>query len=315
MHARRRWLFSLLGLCLAPLLALAWTFVPRPLTVPDGELMALPEPARVAGVRLWRLPTAKIETLLALSVRGAPPTAPVTSALTAFVVEHPQGTVLIDAGIATEGHEHMAVQPALMRAVAKLDLVEGTGAALAARGLGTEDLWGVLLTHGHWDHVSGLADLAGVTTWMPSEELAHVRTHESGEVFRAIDAESPVAVRELRLDGPAHGPFSRSWDVFGDGAVVVVPMPGHTPGSVGVLVRPEVGAPALFIGDTAWVREGVDWPSEKPWLSRRLVDADPAGVREQLAFLHRLQARHPELTLVPAHDARVHATMAVLPAR
>ena len=83
-------------------------------------------------------------------------------------------------------------------------------------------------------------------------------------------------------------------------------MPGHTPGSIGVFVNLASGARYLFIGDTAWAEEGVAWPAEKPWISRRMVDMDAAAVRAQLTLLHRLARQSPELVVVPAHDARVH---------
>jgi len=41
-----------------------------------------------------------------------------------------------------------------------------------------------------------------------------------------------------------------------------------------------------------------------------MVDFDAAGVRKQLVLLHQLQRANPDLTIVPAHDARVHATLA-----
>ncbi len=57
------------------------------------------------------------------------------------------------------------------------------------------------------------------------------------------------------------------------------------------------------------------WPAEKPWVSRRMVDLDAAGVREQLGFLHRLAQAEPDLVVVPAHDERVHAQVPRLPER
>jgi hypothetical protein len=46
-----------------------------------------------------------------------------------------------------------------------------------------------------------------------------------------------------------------------------------------------------------------------------MVDDDPQLVRDQLVLLHKLQKMHPELVIVPAHDARVHAQMAQFPDR
>jgi glyoxylase-like metal-dependent hydrolase (beta-lactamase superfamily II) len=104
-------------------------------------------------------------------------------------------------------------------------------------------------------------------------------------------------------DGPFAG-FASSHDVFGDGAVVLLPMSGHTPGSMAVLVQQANGRTLLFIGDTAWAHEGVDWPAEKPWISRQLVDHNAADVVSQLVHLHQLQQINPGLQIIPAHDQR-----------
>ena len=91
-------------------------------------------------------------------------------------------------------------------------------------------------------------------------------------------------------------------------------MPGHTPGSVGVIVSLPSGKRYIFIGDTAWAKEGVDWPAEKPWMPRRIVDTDPGLVRDWLVLLHALQKQHPTPIIVPAHDLRVHQKIAKFPA-
>jgi N-acyl homoserine lactone hydrolase len=223
-------------------------------------------------------------------------------------VEHPRGTLLVDAGVGREVEQHLGTTPFLMRALAELTVKRPTVDALEANGLTAADLKGIVLSHSHWDHVSGLADLRSAPLWITPDELAHARSDdEGGKLYRRLEAAGPFEVRELAFAGGAYGPFKSSQDFYGDGSVIIVPMPGHTPGSVGVFVTDAAGKRALIIGDTSRTKEGVDWPAEKPWLARRMVDHDAEGVREQLVLLHQLQRANPELLVVPAHDARVHA--------
>ena len=85
---------------------------------------------------------------------------------------------------------------------------------------------------------------------------------------------------------------------------MVVPAPGHTPGSVIVFVALPSRRRYAFVGDLVWQREGITEREERPWLFRSLADEDPEGVRGSILRMAAIAARFPELVLVPAHDAR-----------
>ena len=297
--------------------ALGWTFVKRPLAVPDTPGVPLPPLPEAKGVSVSVIPTAEIATLEAFNVRGGSFMNGFTSAIAAFLVEHPRGKILIDAGAAREIDAHMETTPLLMQAVSNLTLLQPTVDALKAGGLDPRRLTGIWLTHSHWDHVSGLADFSDeVPVWLTNEEIEYAwRDEEDGRLFRELQAQANLQIRKHQLTDGAYGPFPWSKDYFGDGSVVLLPLSGHTPGSLAILVNLASGKRYLFIGDTAWAREGVDWPAEKPFLARNMVDEDPQLVRDQLVFLHKLKKTNPELVIVPAHDARVHAQMAQFPDR
>ncbi len=310
MTRRRKILLALLLVATVLAGSFAWTFVRRPLPLPDVVARPLPSPPSATDIKVWVVPTGSVESQHGFAVRGASLLEPLTSSMVAILVEHPKGRILIDAGMGRDGVAHVATIPLPLRAFIDLKLTGGIADVLKAGGVKIEDLQGVLLTHAHWDHVSGLADLPGVPVLLPRTELTWAESTDPGaELFRQIDKASPLKLVTYEYDGGAYGPFEKSHDIFGDGTVVVVPMAGHTPGSIGVFVNLPSGARYLFIGDTAWAKEGVEWPAEKPWISRRDVDNDPAQVRVQLGLLHRLAEAHPELTVVPAHDARVHKTL------
>lgn len=293
------------------LAALAWTFVKRPLSVPKAMGPALPPAVAIDGVSFSVIRGAEMESQEGFSVRGGSLSKPFMSGLVAFMVEHPGGRLLIDAGVGRDVPEHLKTTPLLLQTLARLTVNQPTIDALAARGLEPGDLRGIVLTHSHWDHVSGLEDLREVPVWITSEELAHARSDdEGGKLYRQLEGQGQFQLHELSFADGAYGPFAQSDDFFGDGSVVLVPMPGHTPGSIGVFVMLPAGKRFLVIGDTSWTREGVDWPAEKPWLTRRMVDHDAGAVREQLVLLHQLQRANPDLVIVPAHDARVHVTIA-----
>ena len=97
--------------------------------------------------------------------------------------------------------------------------------------------------------------------------------------------------------------------VADEGIAVVVPAPGHTPGSVIVFLALPGGRRLALVGDLVWQREGITLREERPWLMRALADRDPAGVSEGILRMAALAARFPELEIVPAHDARAFAAL------
>lgn len=292
--------------------ALAWTFVKRPLPVPKAMGPVLPDVVAVEGVSVSILRSAEMTAQEGFMVRGGSLLKPFTTSIAAFVVEHPRGTLLIDAGVGRDAKKHFEeTTPALMRALAEMSVKQPCVDALEAEGLTPQDIEAIVLTHAHWDHVSGVDDLRSVPVWLTPEELAFARVDDiGGELFRQLEATGPLELRELDFTGSAFGPFGTSVDFFEDGSVIIVPMPGHTPGSVGIFVTDAEGRRILFVGDTSWTKEGIDWPAEKPWLARRLADHDAGAVRQQLLLLHQLQRANPTLLIVPAHDKRVHDAIA-----
>ena len=111
--------------------------------------------------------------------------------------------------------------------------------------------------------------------------------------------------------GPYLG-FPRSHDVYGDGAIVVVPAPGHTPGSVIVFLALPDGQRLAMLGDLVWQREGITEREERPWVWRFFGDSDEAQVREHILHMASLAARFPELKLIPAHEARAFDALPAL---
>ena len=107
--------------------------------------------------------------------------------------------------------------------------------------------------------------------------------------------------------------YERSFDIYGDGSIIVVPMGGHSPDSVGFFVNLPSGKRYFLVGDIVWAKEGFEIPAERPWLTRFLVDLRPDKLRDQVVKLHQLSLLRPNLTIVPAHDRRVHESLAVFP--
>ncbi len=288
--------------------ALLWSFVPTVLSVPAaGELrLAAAAPRPPADMRVGVLHAGRMASQAALAYRGGAFEDRVFG-MDVVIVEHPAGTLLFDAGFGRNLAQHAKTLPALVRRVSQLTPETAVVDQLAGASVALDRIKGVVLTHAHWDHVSGLDDLRGLPVWITQAELDFIRSgHPATRLARDLGA---LDYRVYGFDGGPYWGFARSHDVFGDGSVVLVPAGGHTPGSIVAFIHAPDGRSYALIGDLAWQREGVEQPAERPWLSRQLVDEDAAAVRALLARIHLLQRAVPHLTIVPAHDRRVMQTL------
>jgi glyoxylase-like metal-dependent hydrolase (beta-lactamase superfamily II) len=299
----KRFLLLLGVIVLAAMAALAITFLPQTLAVSPGPPITAPAPSVPAGVRVKAVLTGKLYVRAALAFRGGSFADERVFGVGSILVEHPSGLVLFDAGFGRNVEAHLATTSWLIRQTTRIGKERTVAEQLAAAGISPHSLKGVILTHAHWDHVSGLDDLRGVALWVNKEELEFI---QSGVALTALARQ--IGTQDYRVYEFSGGPylgFAKSHDFFGDGSIILVPAPGHTPGSIFAFITTSSGERYVLVGDTAWQIEGVELPAERPWLSRSLVDSDAGKVRGLLVRLHTLKKAMPGLTVVPAHDRRI----------
>lgn len=296
---------ALLSLTLTANLGLA-SCSSAPLAAPADATLTVPTPRPPAGMRLYAVQTGRMYSRAAFAFKGGRFGDERVFSAGGILVQHPKGALLFDAGFGPSVAAHRKTSPWLLRATTRYDRQNSVADQLTAAGISPSSLTAVVLTHAHWDHVSGLETLPGSPVWVTRDELALIRSGDASTALaRQLGTGSYVAYDFP--DGPYLG-FAHSRDVFGDGSVVLVQAPGHTPGSIVAFVATPDGKRYALIGDTAWQREGVDLPAEKPWIVRR-VDADRAATGAMLIRLHQISAAMPGLVIVPAHDSRVWATL------
>lgn len=267
----------------------------------DGTL---PQASPPASMALYQLPTGTYATRAVFAFTGGAVNEHRDFASTAVLIRHPQGDLLIDAGFGANASEHIQLLPSFRRA--PHTMTKTARDQLDTAGHDRSALLGVLLTHSHWDHVSGL-DSLDTPVWMTAEESAYVATSKGDPVFNLVARDH--AIREYQFDSGAYLGFDTSLDFFGDGSVVIVPASGHTSGSVIIFVSLPSAQRYAFIGDLSWQLEGVTERREKPLLMRMLADSDARRVRDDLG---RIFAIAHLVQVVPAHDERGYVGIPLL---
>ena len=218
-----------------------------------------------------------------------------------YVLEHPDfGTFLVDSGVESgflgdDGNPRVSFLVESVMNTEALD-IHTTTAQWLARHVG--GLAGVFVTHLHLDHVMGLPDVPPATAVYvgPGEtrSAGFLNLFSRGTIDRMLERAGPLEVWPFRPD--PSGRFEGILDVFGDGSVWALHVPGHTPGSTAFLVRSTTG-PKLLVGDVSHTRWG--WEND---VTPGTFTADRARNAESLAALRSLAARHPEIEVFLGHQ-------------
>ncbi|NUR98232.1 MAG: N-acyl homoserine lactonase family protein [Kribbellaceae bacterium] len=221
-----------------------------------------------------------------------------------YVVEHTNGLVLFDTGqdrasVTDPSYFPGGLTGVVYSRLARFDIAadETLDAQLGTLGYAAGDVDTAVISHLHQDHIGGISQLRGERLVSPAEwaELSGFSPEARGFLRSHIDVPGRrwKHVQFSPIDDLA--PFTEGFDVMGDGSIVLLPTPGHTPGSMSMLIRRRDLPPLLMVGDLTY---------EAALLERRQLPG--VGARTELGRttdkVLALAERLPGLVILPAHD-------------
>jgi len=219
-------------------------------------------------------------------------------------IRHPtRGLFLVDTGVERalrDDPSRSAVGPWMSKILPLGDLQVRTDTAtwLSAQ---SGPPAGVLLTHLHMDHIMGSPDIPSTVPFYAGPGETAGRTAAGFVVAPMTDAElvGKGPLHEWKFAPDPDGVFTGIVDIFGDGSLFAIAVPGHTPGSTAYLARTTTGT-VLYSGDACHTKWGWDHHVEPGAFS-----ADRPRSAASLAQLEALVARHPTIEVRLGHqDAR-----------
>ncbi len=232
------------------------------------------------------------------------------------LLQHPtHGWILWDTGYAP----HMLTETArfpyrLYRWATPLHLRSdlAVAAQLERFGLRPSDIGTIIISHFHADHIAGLRDfpqarfVATVAGYAHFQERTGLAALRSGYLPALLPTE--FATRATLLSafiGPALPALGATHDLFGDGTMRLVQLPGHARGQLGLLARTDRGD-YFFVADGAWLTRAIREKRPPSRLTNLIVD-DPVAVRRTIANLHDFALAEPNWQLIPTHCPEVYA--------
>lgn len=231
-----------------------------------------------------------------------------------YVIEHRDGLVLFDTGqdrasVTDPGYFPGGLNGLVYSRLAKFEIEpeQTLGAGLARFGHRANDVTTAVISHLHQDHIGGLPILGGADIVIGSEEWASLQRplpEARGLMPSHIDLPGLRwnRVTPESLGDPDLAPFTQGHDLFGDGSLVLLPTPGHTPGSLSLLVRRPGRAPLLLVGDLTYDAELLA-AGKLPGVG------DKRQLRDAIAKVNALRASMPGLAVLAAHDPGASARL------
>ncbi|MGE0254083.1 MAG: N-acyl homoserine lactonase family protein [Alphaproteobacteria bacterium] len=168
-----------------------------------------------------------------------------------YLIEHDRGRVVYDSGLS------LAVQQDAPGYLGKrggvFKVAYGPGEEVAARLAALDADAGrvdtLVLSHLHWDHAGGAAQIPNARVVVQGAEWDYAASLDDpfARGYKPDEYDCGHDVR--RVDG--------EHDLFGDGTVVCLPTPGHTPGHQSLRVRLP-GGEVVLAGDACYLCKTLD---------------------------------------------------------
>jgi glyoxylase-like metal-dependent hydrolase (beta-lactamase superfamily II) len=237
--------------------------------------------------------------------------------LFAAIVHPIFGTILFDTGYSSRFFEETRDLPLRLYALATpvyFQPEESAVSQLQQAGIVPEDVRYIIISHFHADHIGGLRDFPNARFICFNSAYVAVKNRRGWQALKAgflprllpTDFEHrTIFVEDLQTISlpPEYAPFDRGCDLFDDGSLLVVELPGHATGQLGLFLVDAEKRGYFLIADACWLSRAYQ-EFVRPHPITKLIFANDREYVATLAKIHQLHKLNPDLKIVPTHCAK-----------
>jgi len=226
------------------------------------------------------------------------------------LITHPQhGYILFDTGYTQRFFDLTKKFPfSLYRYLTPVTLQKSLKEQLLEQGISPDDIHYIVISHFHADHIGGLRDFPNARFICHKEGMDEIKQRRGirGLLKGFLPGLLPSDFfdRLMLLDknhidlNPDLYPFFTGFDLFGDGQIIAIPLPGHAKGHIGLYLK--AAKEAFLIADSCWHQEtfqSLDFPSHLTYLIHDNKDAYIQTIKN----IHALHKNNKSIDIIPSH--------------
>ncbi len=180
-------------------------------------------------------------------------------------------------------------------------------AQIRGKGLALADIRHVVVSHFHPDHIGGLHDFRQArfvcdrAAWEQASTNKGLMALRRGLLPGLLPANFAQRARFCNpFNGPTLPGFGPTHDLFGDQSLLLVPLPGHARGQVGLFAPQSPRGAVFLLADSVYLSRSVRENIPPHPITHLFVD-DAQAVTDTVSRLHTFHQTRPDAVLLPTH--------------